>query len=73
MYQLNYSKKNSTAEDMFIYKKIEQTRPLFCLVSVFFKQTFLFLLQSFVKISIQIMVLGLEPTTFRLRVSSHNH
>ena len=38
-----------------------------------FKQTLHFLLQNYVKMSIQYTVQGFEPTTFGSGVSSHNH
>ena len=46
----------------------------FHLFLVFFKQMLQFLQQCNVKkLSIQYPVLGFEPTTSRIRVSSHNH
>ena len=42
-------------------------QPLFCLFLVFFEQKLQFLQQINVKnLSIQLKVVGLEPTTFRL-------
>ena len=51
---------------MFFFKKIGQTRPLFCLFLVFLKQTIQFLQQINVKnvMSIQYPAPGFEPMTF---------
>ena len=43
------------------FLKMGQPRPLFCLFSVFFKQTLQFLQQK--KMSIQYTAPGIEPTT----------
>ena len=49
-------------------------RGLFVYSLLFYKQTLEFLQQNNVqKMSIRHMVLGFEPTTFRIWVSSHNH
>ena len=57
---------------LFSFFKKSHPRPLF---HFFFQQTLQFLLQIYVKnvMSIQYSAPGLEPTTFRRRVSSHNH
>ena len=61
------SSNSSTISPYFVFNAS------FSFVFVFFKQTFQFLQQIYVKMSLQYTVLGFEPITFRKRVSSHNH
>ena len=45
-------------------KKMGQPRPLLLFIFGLYKQTIIFLHQIHVKMSVQYMVLGIEPTTF---------
>ena len=60
-------------KDQFFFKKMGQPWPFFVYFQSFQSNIKFFYNKYMWKMSIQYMVPGFEPTTFRMWVSSHNH